>query len=305
VGGILALAIWPAGIVVIVVVALLLASRSESAPAVPAKGMPSWLAREPAAAQGPGRPAAQAVRAAARFLLLIVAGLIAVYLVMALLGLLVTHEGHFIDVPLNRWVSHHRVHQWAQEMSKATKVGDTWTTRGAALTAAVCLAVSWRRMRWLPQLALATLAVIQHPLTRLIHLTEPRVGPPGFVHGTFPSGGSERCVAFYGLIAYLLWREFSGRRRAAIWSGAAVAAIAFNEGYSRVYLGMHWATDALSGWIYGLLLLLAFVTAVRLVAGPAGPAGRPAAARAEPVAVPPARAPAVPSARASAGEVPR
>ena len=303
-GGILALAVWPAGMVVIVVVALLLARRAESASALPAKGMPSWRAREPAAAQGSGLPAAQAVRAAARFLVLIVAGLVAVYVVMALLGLLVTHEGHFIDVPLNRWVSHHRVHQWAHEMSKATKVGDTWTTRGAALTAAVCLAVSWRRMRWLPPLALATLAVIQHPLTRLIHLTDPRVGPPGFVHGTFPSGGSERCVAFYGLIAYLLWREFSGRRRAAIWSGAAVAAIAFNEGYSRVYLGMHWATDALSGWIYGLLLLLAFVTAVRLVAGPAGrPAGP--ATMAEPVAVPPARAPAVPPARAPAGEVPR
>jgi hypothetical protein len=68
---------------------------------------------------------------------------------------------------------------------------------------------------------------------------------------------------------------------------------------------MHWATDALSGWIYGLLLLLAFVTAVRLVAGPAAPAGRPAATMAEPVAVPPARAPAVPPARAPAGEVSR
>jgi membrane-associated phospholipid phosphatase len=299
-GGILALAVWPAGMVVIVVVALLLARRAESAPAVPAKGMASWLAREPTAARGSARPAAQAVRAAARFLLLIAAGVVAVYVVMALLGLLMTHEGHVIDVPLNRWVSHHRVHQWTHEMSKATKVGDTWTTRGAALTAAVCLAVSWRRIRWLPPLALVTLAVIQHPLTRLIHLTDPRVGPPGFVYGTFPSGGSERSVAFYGLIAYLLWREFSGHRRAAIWSGAAVAAIAFNEGYSRVYLGMHWATDVLSGWIYGLLLLLAFVTAVRLVAGPAGPAGpagRLAATMAEPVAVPPAGAPA--------GEVPR
>jgi hypothetical protein len=59
------------------------------------------------------------------------------------------------------------------------------------------------------------------------------VGPPGFLHGTFPSGGSERCVVFYGLIAYFLWREFSGRRVTAVWSGAAVAAVAFNEGYSR------------------------------------------------------------------------
>jgi len=42
---------------------------------------------------------------------------------------------------------------------------------------------------------------------------------------TFPSGGAERCIIFYGLIAYLLWREFSGSRRAAVWSAAAVAAL--------------------------------------------------------------------------------
>jgi len=76
-------------------------------------------------------------------------------------------------------------------------------------------------------------------------------------------------VVFFGLIAYFLWREFSGRRVTAIWAGAAVAALAFNEGYSRVYLGMHWTTDVLSGWFYGILLLALFVLATRLVMGPA------------------------------------
>ena len=289
-GRMLTLAVWPAGMVVIVILAALLTRRAEPARAMPAGGAHSRPSREPAAAPGSARtPAARALRDAARFLIIIAAGVVAVYVVMALLGLPVTHEGHIIDEPVNNWVSHHRIHQWTHEVSKLTKVGDTWTTRGAAVTAAVCLAVTWRRMRWLPPLALAALALMQHPLTRLIHLTDPRVGPPGFPYGTFPSGGSERSVVFYGLIAYLLWREFSGNRRVAIWSAAAVAAIAFDEGYSRVYLGMHWATDVLSGWIYGLLLLVAFITAVRLVAGPAG---RPAATTAGSAVVLPGRAPA-------------
>ncbi len=55
----------------------------------------------------------------------------------------------------------------------------------------------------------------------------------------------------------------------AIWAGAAVAALGFNEGYSRVYLGMHWTTDVLSGWFYGILLLALFILATRLVMGPA------------------------------------
>jgi membrane-associated phospholipid phosphatase len=289
VGRMLTPAVWPAGMAVIVIMAALLARRAEPARAAPAGGTHWWPSRAPEAALGPARnPAVRALRDAARFLIVIAAGVVAVYLFMALLGLPVTHDGHVIDQPVNHWVSHHRVHQWTHEMSKATKIGDTWTTRGAAVTAAVCLAVTWRRMRWLPPLALAALVLVQHPLTRLIHLTDPRMGPPGFPYGTFPSGGSERSVAFYGLIAYLLWREFSGARRAAIWSAAAVAAIAFDEGYSRVYLGMHWATDVLSGWIYGLLLLVAFITAVRLVADPAR---LPAATKEESAIVRPARAP--------------
>jgi membrane-associated phospholipid phosphatase len=75
-------------------------------------------------------------------------------------------------------------------------------------------------------------------------------------------------VLFYGLIAYLLWREFSGRRSTAIWSGAAVAALAFNEAYSRAYLTVHWFTDVLAGLIYGSLLLTVCVLAVRAAAGP-------------------------------------
>ena len=87
-------------------------------------------------------------------------------------------------------------------------------------------------------------------------------------------------MVFFGLIAYFLWREFSGRRVTAIWAGAAVAALAFNEGYSRVYLGMHWTTDVLSGWFYGILLLALFILATRVIMGPArapggGRRGRP------------------------------
>jgi membrane-associated phospholipid phosphatase len=288
VGRMLVVAVWPVGMAVIMIMAALLAGRAE--PVRPTRAATHPVpSPEPDAALSPdGNPAGRALRDAARFLVIVAIAMIAVFAVMVLLGPLVTHEGHIIDKPVNHWVGHHRSHQWAHEMSKATKVGDTWTTRGAAVTAAVCLATTWPRMRWLPPVALAAISLIQHPLTHLIHLTDPRIGPPGFLYGTFPSGGSERCVAFYGLIAYLLWREFSGSRRAAIWSAAVVAALAFNEGYSRLYLGMHWATDVLSGWVYGLLILVAFIVAVRLVAGPAR---LPTGAHAGSAVALPARAP--------------
>ena len=245
---------WPVGMAAIIAAGVLLARRAghEAAPD-----------RPPAATGTP-------LSSAARFLLSVAVDAAVVFAVMFLLGLLVAHAGPAIDRPVFGWVAAHRAHFWAAQMSKATRAGDTWTVRGAAVAAAFCLAVSCRRMRWLPPLAIGTIIALQHPLTSAIHRAVHRLGPPGHMHGTFPSGGCERCVAFYGLIAYLLWREFSGTRRGAIGAGTVVGLLAFNEAYSRTYLGMHWLTDTLSGWVYGGLLLAVFVGGMHMAARPWG-----------------------------------
>jgi membrane-associated phospholipid phosphatase len=205
---------------------------------------------------------------------LIALGALAVYAVMALLGLLVVDHGLAIDRPIYTWMAGHQAHSWAAVMNRLTKIGNTWTCWGAAGAAAVCLAVSWRAHRWLPPAALGALIVVDHFTTLALRHTFHRLGPPDSPLGTYPSGGCDRVIVFYGLIAYLLWREFSGQRLAAIWAAAAVAALGFNEAYSRVYLTLHWFTDALSGLLYGGLLLAVFIAAVRAVAGPAPAAGR-------------------------------
>ena len=276
---ILLVLIWVAGMAVIVGVAALLARRARSSPAGPRRGsrLP-WLGDRPALAGADGESAVgAAARQAALFLVIILAGAAVVFGVMALLGQLVLHAGPSMDKPLYHWVVTHRIHHWKGLMSSLTKIGNSWSTRMAAASAAVCLAVTWRRYKWLPAFAFVVLSALQRYLTHGIHAVAHRVGPPGFLHGTFPSGGSERAIVFFGLIAYFLWREFSGRRVTAIWAGAAVAALAFNEGYSRVYLGMHWTTDVLSGWFYGILLLALFILATRVIMGPARAPGELAA----------------------------
>ena len=283
--------IWPVGMAIIAGVAALLARRARAAPAGPRLGRLPWLGYRPALDDAEdGSTPRGAVRQAVLFLGVIVVGSVLVFGVMALLGQLVLHGGPSIDKPINHWVAVHRIHVWKRLMNSATKTGDSWSTRMAVAAAAVCLAVTWRRYKWLPAFAFIILSVLQRYLTHGIHLVAHRVGPPGFLHGTFPSGGSERSVVFFGLIAYFLWREFSGRRVTAIWAGAAVAALAFDEGYSRLYLGMHWATDVLSGWFYGILLLALFVLATRLVMGPARTPGELAAG--EPGAAPASAHPA-------------
>jgi membrane-associated phospholipid phosphatase len=117
--------------------------------------------------------------------------------------------------------------------------------------------------------ALGAAIVFDHFLTQALRHTFHRVGPPDSPLGTFPSGGCDRIIVFYGLVAYLIWREISGSRRAAIWSAGVVAALAFSEGYSRFYLTLHWFTDIISGLIYGCLILAVFIITIRVVVGPA------------------------------------
>jgi membrane-associated phospholipid phosphatase len=64
----------------------------------------------------------------------------------------------------------------------------------------------------------------------------------------FPSGHAAQGVACYLAAAFLLTTIVTGHRmRIAIWSVAAL--IAATIGASRVYLGVHWPSDVISGWL--------------------------------------------------------
>jgi hypothetical protein len=190
------------------------------------------------------------------------------YAVMALLGPSVMKYGPAIDEPVFRWTNDNQVDWWAAILWRLNKIGNTWTTWGAAGTAGVCLGVSWRRKRWLPPAALAAAIVVDHYATLALRYTFNRLGPPTSPLGTYPAGGTDRIILFYGLIAHLLWREFSGSPRGKACGIGAVAALAFNQAYCREYLSRHWFTDIISGLLYGVVLLLPFMAATRLIAGP-------------------------------------
>jgi len=255
--------VWPAGIALIAIAGFVLVRRSPRTGPV-----------QPQALSGrrhKGAGLADITWESARLIAIAAAGSLAAFGLMCALGLIVVHHGLAIDRPIFNWMQKHQVHALASLMKRLTKLGDTWTTWGAAFAAAACLAVTWRSKRWLPPVALATAIIGDHYTTLALRHVFHRLGPPTSPLGTYPSGGCDRVILFYGLIAYLLWREFSGERRTAIAAGTLVAALGFNEAYSRVYLSLHWFTDSISGLLYGGLLLAAFILAVHIVAGrPAG-----------------------------------
>ena len=79
---------------------------------------------------------------------------------------------------------------------------------------------------------------------------------------SFPSGHTSGSAVFLGVLTMLLLRTGHGRlARAAILAGAVV--LALGVGWSRVYLGFHWATDVLGGWLVATAVLTMTAAALR------------------------------------------
>jgi undecaprenyl-diphosphatase len=62
----------------------------------------------------------------------------------------------------------------------------------------------------------------------------------------FPSGHATQSLSTYAALALVSAAVVSAPRRPAL---AVAAVIAAGVGWSRVYLGVHWATDVLAGWL--------------------------------------------------------
>ena len=138
------------------------------------------------------------------------------------------------------------------------------------LAAVLTLAIAWLWRGWTPvalmliatagSLALTTLG------KELVGRARPPVElavPPLESSPSFPSGHTLNATVVMGLAAYLLLAHWSdARARAATIALAGVFAVAM--GLSRVFLGHHWLTDVVAGWLLGLGWVVMVVTAHRL-----------------------------------------
>ena len=129
-----------------------------------------------------------------------------------------------------------------------------------ALTVAAALILVARR-HWHGALALCVSVAATQLLVAVVkHLVE-RDRPPGedaLVQASgysFPSAHSATSVAFYGVIALIAAHELRGRVSRA-WALAGAAALCTAVGVSRVYLGAHYPTDVLAGWMLGCAIAL-------------------------------------------------
>jgi len=138
---------------------------------------------------------------------------------------------------------------------------------GTVATATVIVLVVWgMRSR---AIVMAGTLIVAEVISSLVKYAFQRPRPPETImliepppSQSFPSGHAFLTLSFAVLLVFLAFRQIrhlpggtGGRPWLRVVSGAAVivTALAFVllVGFSRVYLGVHWASDVLAGWCLG------------------------------------------------------
>ncbi|WP_019069431.1 phosphatase PAP2 family protein [Streptomyces hokutonensis] len=159
-------------------------------------------------------------------------------------------------------------HRWAVEDRGVTQVcriltdwvWDPLTLR--LVCAATMVWLVWRRSAWWTALWLAATCalgtVLQQTLKALVDRPRPVWPDPvdSAHYAAFPSGHAMTATVVCGLLLWLLHRSDAGR---AVWRTAMTLAVisVAGVGLTRVWLGVHWPSDVVGGWVLG-----AFVVAV-------------------------------------------
>lgn len=158
-------------------------------------------------------------------------------------------------------------HRWAVEEGGVTHafriltdwVWDPWTMR--ILTFAVAIWLVWRRRaRWTAVWLVATCllaTLLQQTLKAVVDRSRPVWPDPvdSAHYAAFPSGHAMTATVVCGLMLWLLHHYGAGR---VLWRTAvAVAVISVaGVGLTRVWLGVHWVTDVVGGWLLGALVVV-------------------------------------------------
>lgn len=157
-------------------------------------------------------------------------------------------------------------HPWAVDEPGLTQafriltdwVWDPWTMRALCAVAVVWLV--WRhRAWWLALWLVATCAlgtVVQQGLKSAIGRARPVWPDPvdSAHYAAFPSGHAMTATVVCGLLLWLLHLYDAGgilRRTALALAVVSVVGV----GLTRVWLGVHWPSDVVGGWLLGALMV--------------------------------------------------
>ena len=177
--------------------------------------------------------------------------------VVVALGIAVEAGANIVtfDRAANQTVHNHAAEPVTGWAFVITALGSTLVLIGVALAAALGLAL---RGRWRSAIALIVAYAVTDAVVAIVKLIVSRPRPDaslteagGF---SFPSGHSAMSMVVYGCLAFALARAVRGFPRVAFALAGAGLVVAI--GLSRIYLGVHYPSDVVAGWITGAAILI-------------------------------------------------
>ncbi|WP_312870520.1 phosphatase PAP2 family protein [Gordonia asplenii] len=169
------------------------------------------------------------------------------------------------DVDVYRWVTQHRGEPWISVARVLTLLGTTIVL--TVLTLVVVLALAATR-RCSTAVLVGVGSVSGYVLMVALKDVFGRERPPvadrllKIDSNSFPSGHAMMTAICFGLFAVSAYYCSAWLRRHA-WVLALAPVLSVLVGCTRVYLGVHWMTDVLAGWVIGALWVVLCVAAWR------------------------------------------
>ena len=157
-------------------------------------------------------------------------------------------------------------HRWAVDESGLThafRILTDWVWDPLTMRLVCAAAVAWlvwRRSAWWTALWLAATcalaSLLQQTLKAAIDRPRPVWHDPvdSASYAAFPSGHAMTATVVCGLLLWLLRRYDPGR---AVWRTALTVGVVsvLGVGLTRVWLGVHWPSDVVGGWLLGAMLV--------------------------------------------------
>ncbi len=173
-------------------------------------------------------------------------------------------ETRHFDLYVRMWAHRWASRQMTLAMAMLSQIGSAlFLGIATALLVLRFLMMRWRRAAAWLALAMAGAALLDLTLKLAFHRARPEpffgVTPHSY---SFPSGHSLASLCFYGMLAGIITRRVrNGVARIVIWLGAAL--LVAGIGFSRIYLGVHYPTDVVAGYLAATVWVGALVSVDR------------------------------------------
>lgn len=168
-------------------------------------------------------------------------------------------ETAFVDIIFSQIIYSIRSPELTKVMMFVTNFGLDYALFGAGLIVVLLTLVKHKKEAFLFSVVLLMGLVINLSLKLLVQRPRPEMMPL-IIESTYsyPSGHAMNSLVFFALIAFYMY-HFSRNKKLSIAVAGGCGVMVGLVGFSRVYLGVHYPTDVLAGYVAGFWW---FVTAI-------------------------------------------